>query len=148
MRKVKRLLRFIPAIAVVIIIYIFSDQTGDRSSNVSSAVISAACGEENAGSVLLTVLVRKAAHFSEYAILGAWVFFGLYSKKSPAGRLFALSVLISALCAAADELHQYFVPGRACMFTDVLIDSAGAAAGTAAAVLLFHLFGKKPPRLP
>lgn len=148
MLKFKRLLRFIPAAAVMILIFIFSAQSGERSSELSSAVVSAAYGEENSQSEPLTVFVRKTAHFAEYAVLGGTVLFGLYSKKSRTGRLLAAAVLISALYAASDEIHQYFVPGRACMFTDVLIDSAGAAAGAAAAALLFHLFGKKPPRLP
>lgn len=31
------------------------------------------------------------------------------------------------LYACTDELHQAFVPGRACAFTDVLIDTSGGA---------------------
>ena len=40
---------------------------------------------------------------------------------------------IAVLYSVTDEIHQMFVPGRACMFTDILIDSAGALTG----VLLF-----------
>lgn len=35
--------------------------------------------------------------------------------------------LIATIYAATDEFHQLFVDGRACLFTDVMIDSAGAA---------------------
>lgn len=35
----------------------------------------------------------------------------------------------ATLYAATDELHQLFVPGRAGLFTDVLIDATGAAIG-------------------
>ncbi len=35
--------------------------------------------------------------------------------------------LIATLYAATDEFHQLFVDGRACLFKDVMIDSAGAA---------------------
>lgn len=35
----------------------------------------------------------------------------------------------AALYAATDEFHQLFVPGRAGLLTDVLIDAAGAAIG-------------------
>lgn len=35
----------------------------------------------------------------------------------------------AALYAATDEVHQLFVPGRAGLFTDVLIDATGAAIG-------------------
>lgn len=39
--------------------------------------------------------------------------------------------------AAGDEIHQVFVPGRAFMFTDILIDSGGILVGVLLAALLF-----------
>ncbi len=42
----------------------------------------------------------------------------------------------STLYAASDEFHQLFVPGRAGLFTDVAIDSCGAALGSALAALV------------
>ncbi len=42
----------------------------------------------------------------------------------------------SALYAASDEFHQLFVPGRAGLFSDVAIDSCGAALGSALAALV------------
>jgi VanZ family protein len=30
------------------------------------------------------------------------------------------------LYAVSDEIHQYFVPGRACRFGDICIDTAGS----------------------
>ena len=47
---------------------------------------------------------------------------------------------IAALYAATDELHQYFVPGRACMFTDVCIDSFGALLGILFATVIMIVF--------
>ncbi len=41
-----------------------------------------------------------------------------------------MSVLFCILYAASDELHQYFVPGRACRLFDVGVDTAGILFGT------------------
>ena len=73
--------------------------------------------------------VRKCAHASEYALLGALVLLTActYVKMSP--KTVMAAVVISILYAASDEFHQKFVPGRSCQFTDVLIDSAGVLAG-------------------
>lgn len=35
------------------------------------------------------------------------------------------AILLSLVYAVSDELHQLFVPGRACSVSDFLIDSAG-----------------------
>ena len=47
---------------------------------------------------------------------------------------------IAALYAATDEIHQYFVPGWACMFTDVCIDSVGALLGVLFATVILVSF--------
>ena len=50
---------------------------------------------------------------------------------------------ISTAYAATDEFHQIFVPGRAGMLTDVMIDSSGALAGILLAALVgFIIIGR------
>jgi VanZ family protein len=111
--------------------------------------------------------VRKAAHATEYAILGMLLFatlraahpaerlshgkFGGISheiKRSRTGASFTLG----ALYAASDEIHQLFVPGRSGQFTDVLIDSGGVLAGILLALLFLRLAGRieriTPPSHP
>ena len=53
----------------------------------------------------------------------------------------ALAWAVGTLYAVSDEIHQIYVPGRAGRLSDVLIDSAGAAAG--ALVLLIVLWSIK-----
>ena len=48
---------------------------------------------------------------------------------------FAISLIWCSLYAASDELHQYFVPGRAGMWQDWLLDTAGALFGIYSVVL-------------
>ena len=79
-----------------------------------------------------SVLIRKLAHFTEFAALGfflAW-HHGMLGKK----QLRALGLCVAAACI--DETIQFFVPGRAPGLYDVAIDSLGAATG-----MLFLIFG-------
>ena len=79
----------------------------------------------------LAFIVRKTAHFTEYAILGI-LFYFFYRQILPQKnglRLFVLAILSSFLYACTDEIHQLFVPGRSGQFTDVLVDTLGAFCG-------------------
>jgi VanZ family protein len=79
---------------------------------------------------LIDYLVRKAAHFTEYAILAVLIHhaLGLVSGWS-AQRRVAVAWALAVLYAASDEFHQSFVPGRGPAVTDVVIDACGALAG-------------------
>lgn len=66
------------------------------------------------------VALRKLAHVSEYAVLGA-----LLRRGLPAGP----AVLAGVLYAVSDELHQTFVPGRHGAPLDVAIDGFGIVIG-------------------
>jgi len=87
-------------------------------------------------------IIRKIAHFTEYAVLSILLTltlksFGLTLKKS----LFA--VAISFFYAISDEVHQCFVPGRACRIFDVFIDTLGAFGGYLICVLSAKIFKRK-----
>ena len=84
-------------------------------------------------------LLRKAAHFSEFAALGfsfAW-FYGMLSKK----RLWSLALpLVSGSTAAAiDETIQLFSPDRGPSIKDVGIDTCGVITGILVLTLLHWL---------
>lgn len=96
--------------------------------------------------------VRKAAHASEYAVLGLLTA-GVYiaggaadagkvndkkkadirnsKKRTPISRGILIPWVVTTAYAATDEMHQLFVPGRSGQVSDVLLDSAGAIAGLA-----------------
>ncbi len=48
-------------------------------------------------------------------------------KKLSNKKIILITVLICFLYAVSDEIHQYFVPGRACRMLDVIIDTSGSA---------------------
>lgn len=91
-------------------------------------------------------LLRKAAHFSEFAALGmslAWLF-GMLSKQ----RFWslALPLLSGAGAAAIDETIQLFSPNRGPSIKDVGIDTAGVITGIAVLTLLHCLYKRMKKR--
>lgn len=92
----------------------------------------------------ITFIVRKAAHFLEYFILGL-LSAGIAATYNSRKRYFkyTLSTIFSVIYAAGDEIHQYFVPGRACKITDVFIDAAGSICAIVLIVVLLNVIKKR-----
>ena len=80
---------------------------------------------------LLSLTVRKLAHFSEYLILGILIY--NYCLR------FDLSALICLFYAISDEIHQIFTPGRSCQIIDVIIDLLGAICG----IIILFFYNKR-----
>lgn len=85
-------------------------------------------------------LLRKAAHFTVYFVLGAGLC-GLFHGQTKV-RPWIPALLVGAAFAATDEFHQLFT-GRTAMVWDVLLDSCGVAAGCLAVSLLWKRLAKK-----
>ena len=52
------------------------------------------------------------------------------------------AVALTSLYAVTDEVHQLFVDGRACRFTDWLIDTAGGLTGALVFLLIAVIIKK------
>lgn len=79
-------------------------------------------------------IVRTIAHFCEFALLGAlftWCYRSYTSEKA----FFFVPVCLSILVPIVDEFLQTLTPGRAAEMKDVLVDTAGGAAGCVFALL-------------
>lgn len=91
------------------------------------------------------LLIRKAAHVTEYAIL-ALLLARLFRAQLPLATrrsVLALTLGAAVAFAIADEFHQSFVPSRTSSPFDVVIDTIGAAT----ACCLMHLgFGRQKPK--
>ncbi len=94
------------------------------------------------------VLTKKGGHALGYALLGAAYLRGLTAGRRLSWRLAALAVAAAALYAVTDEFHQRFVSGRTSSPVDVLIDTCGAAAGTAVWALIQTRVRPARPRRP
>lgn len=81
---------------------------------------------------LARLLLRKTAHFSEYALLTALWWRALRTRLDHHSAL-VTAFGIAVAYAVTDEIHQTFVATRVGTPVDVLIDTAGAA--TAAALI-------------
>ena len=131
-------------LALMVFIFCMSAQPADDSSLTSSRFASFAARhlltnfrEFDAGTQKkiidgVTFIVRKGAHFSEYAMLGFLGYLWLHRVK--AGGLIAFGA--AALYAVTDEIHQSFIPGRSCELRDMLVDSSGALCGVIAAFII------------
>lgn len=88
------------------------------------------------------LVIRKCAHLTEYAILALLVWRVLHRSKNhlPAWSWPKVggTLLVVFLYASSDEIHQSFVPTRTARFSDVLIDTSGAAIGLLALWLFKH----------
>ena len=132
----KRFIKWGAMIAWMIVIFSFSAQTGEQSSQ-SSGLIERLLAQfsfmpNQIFGLDIQFMIRKTAHFSEYFILYLLIF-NVIKEYQPKKQSLAFSLVGLFLYACSDEIHQAFVPSRACLFTDVLIDTAG---GTLAMILV------------
>ena len=138
--SIKKILIWLPAIVMAMIIFGFSKQDGEESSGLSykaadiiltvcdkAGIID--CNENNRESMIEAVQfpIRKAAHMTEYAILFLLSYLATVKISMSQSRFYnrSIAVLISLLYACSDEMHQLLVPGRSGRMIDVGIDMAG-----------------------
>ena len=107
-------------------IFWLSSKDGNQSQNMSDSVRGILM--KLFGPLLNSFIVRKFAHFFEYAVLGFLIGCALFLSRRRFSPITA--VICSALYSVSDEIHQYFVPGRACRIFDVGVDTLGALTGT------------------
>lgn len=75
------------------------------------------------------LIVRKLAHFTEFAVLGVLLSITIYLYISKRRRTFFITLPAGLAVAVCDELIQMTSEGRACQITDVLIDFSGILFG-------------------
>lgn len=129
MRNKRLIIGWIVLLFWIGLIFYMSNQPGDVSSKQSGLVLKLfqIIGIDLSKELgnIATFIVRKAAHFTEYFILYLLAINVMkYYFNIKNAILYAF--IFSVLYACTDEIHQYFIPGRAMALKDVLIDSSGA----------------------
>ncbi len=76
---------------------------------------------------VLDHIVRKLAHFTEFALQGVFVYKALRAFKID--NSFKLAFMMGIFIAVVDETIQFFIPGRGSQISDVILDSCGALVG-------------------
>ena len=123
---------------LMIIIFIMSSFDSVESSNQSNFIVDIIANIFKIENIeLLSFIIRKLAHFTEYLILGLLVA-NMFIKNN-INNLCLLSIILCIIYATSDEIHQIFVPGRACQLRDILIDSIGSIIG----IYLYKLINEK-----
>lgn len=154
-KNVKQLLWWLPAALTMIIIFWFSSKNATESDATSNPIateiltiieriIGRFDGKEHVSWLeLLNFVVRKAAHVTEYVILGITINIGFYHSHLRNRKLFLFSLLMATAYAATDEFHQLFVEGRSGQITDVCIDTVGCLIGCLLTALFIQIRNKK-----
>lgn len=137
--------------AVMATIFMLSADSADESSKKSEVISDSLAyrilenfelTDEQIEEVIhiCVVIVRKTAHFAEYAALGfllASVCISFYLKPK---LTVPISFLTGTLYAVSDEIHQYFVPGRSCQLSDMLLDSSGVFCGIIFLLIILSVY--------
>lgn len=128
MKNKRVILNWILMLSWMLLIFCMSHQPGEVSSKQSDLVVKifTAIGIDLNSSLgnLATLVVRKSAHFLEYFILYFLTARVLKSYMS-INKSIVYSLIIVLGYAFSDEIHQYFIPGRAMALQDVFIDFSG-----------------------
>lgn len=123
----------------ICLLFYFSGQTGDDSGELSGRLASwlyprisfLAISRESFEHIL-----RKLAHFGIFAVEGFLMRTAMYNIRS---RFLVNGIIATVLCgimAAANEIHEFYIPGRDCSVTDMAIDFSGAFLGICVSSLL------------
>ena len=155
LRYLLKPLSFVPALLVMYMIFLFSAQDAVTSSELSTDITETIVhsinyrlsmnwtpAEQAALVTELEGVIRKCAHFAEYALLGFTLAIPMYTYRI---RKFWLPVFAGLICvvyAMLDEYHQTFSAGRSPRLTDVGIDACGAIVGILVGQLLCYILSR------
>lgn len=159
--NVKIILSLLFVIAVAALIFAFSAQDGEDSARLSGSVSEwlathlipgfarMAPAEQRALVLRVHHIIRKAAHFSEYALLALALvnFLRRALERRRPSFMALIAWIVATLYACTDEFHQMFVASRGPAVKDVCIDSAGALVGVLIGMLLIVLSLRSKARL-
>ena len=84
----------------------------------------------------LSYIVRKLAHISEFFILSLLAVIHEWQRLLTKKRRFLHVIIFCLLIAVIDEVIQTFVPGRAGLLVDVLIDMIGVGLASILTIIL------------
>jgi len=138
----KKIIAWTAVFAWMLVIYNFSAQSAEKSSELSRGLsrhlysfINRALPQQ------ITVqsfhlFLRSGAHFFIFFVLALLIINAFRVSGYSDNKVVLYTLITAVVCAFADEFHQLFVPGRGAQLKDVLIDSFGIIS----AVVLYLLF--------
>ena len=143
----RKLISSLLLLTMSFIIFSFSMQVADVSNEQSGFIVNLVLTIfvpifGNIFSIdTLTHIIRKLAHFSEYALLGI---LGSNTKEAWKNSKYSyLLYIYGPINAVLDETIQYFTPGRSCQISDMILDSCGYVVGFLFLTVLIKNINKK-----
>lgn len=139
-RTIFRIIVILLTLLWMVVIFYFSNQSGNESSNLSTGISKSVLNlfyrdfpsfslEKQSEMLDFTSrIIRKLAHFTEYAILGLLLFLSFNSFIKKKNFVFLATFIIGLLYSIGDEFHQSLVADRGPAVKDVVIDSLGVLA--------------------
>lgn len=126
-QKAFAVISFLLAFILMCVIFYLSSQQADESNKMSDSLIDEIY--TFAGISVSVVVIRKAAHMCEYALLSFLFSNSFYLLNIKKWHI--ISLICTFVYACTDEIHQLSVPGRWGSPLDVLIDTSAAIIGIA-----------------
>ena len=146
MMRMKKKKMICTALIILNLAFIWGNSlmSGEDSGNMSGGIlvwINSFLGLDEAGAAVLHHLIRKAAHFTEFACLGTLLTWHCLLSGEKHTAIFP--TLLGMAAAVVDESIQLFTPDRGPSLTDVWIDTSGVVTGMMLLLLGYHLMKKK-----
>ncbi|MDO4282242.1 MAG: VanZ family protein [Clostridia bacterium] len=144
----RKLLKYFSILIVIIwmgIVFQFSSESSLKSENTSNHFTKTILGENITDQRVeeLSFMIRKTAHFTLYTIGGVCICLCVMLNYEGKKNIYLIGFSIGSIYAITDEIHQLFVPGRACELRDVIIDSLGILVGVVIIkffkLIIYHL---------
>ena len=118
-----QLMEWLPIVVWAAVIFTFST-SGFTAANTAEAITPILQwlfpSISPASLAIANMLIRKAAHFTEYGVL-FWLLIRGPLRNRP-----YVAMAVCVVYAISDETHQLFVAGRSASIYDVALDSTGA----------------------
>lgn len=128
-RNIKAVLLGLLVISVIAFIWTNSFLDSSQSHKISDIILKWLFPNGTGGGANGSFLIRKAAHFIEYAALGSSVGIVAVFMKNNFGKVFVgLSLFLILSVAVIDEFIQSF-SDRTSLVADILLDFGGAVVG-------------------
>jgi VanZ family protein len=107
------ILRWLPAIGWMALIFLLSSVSGLRASDDAD----------------VDRPLRVLAHLASYAVLAALSLYAIAGLRPPGASQLVVAYAISLAYGLSDEIHQAFVPDRTGRIDDLMVDALGAGVG-------------------
>lgn len=148
----KKIISIILVVLWMSIIFLFSNQQGEGSGNMSREICEIIIDiidvknidihKKEATIQILEPIIRKLAHYIIYLMGGIVIANCVYQYCYDKITIVTISAIIGGLYAITDEVHQLMIIGRNGNVIDVIIDSLGIVTGTITFLLINQIIQK------